>query len=85
MDRLQIIGGILSEVSAISNVDMLGAATRFDELGFDSLDCIVFTAALEDRFDVSICCGERIEMECISDAVDLVERLLAKSELRLAA
>lgn len=47
--------------------------TSFDQLGFDSLDCIDFTTAVEDTFDVHIHCGDRISFETLRDVARLVE------------
>jgi len=47
-------------------------AARFETIGFDSLECIEFTVAIEDVFGVEISCAERVTMEGVEDAVTLV-------------
>lgn len=63
----------------------VGSVDRFDEIGFDSLECIEFTTAIEDAFRIEISCAERVDMESIGDAVALVTAKTDQQRMPLAA
>lgn len=60
------------------------ARSTFEDLHFDSLDCIQFTVAVEDGFGVDIACVERISFTSLADVATLVDGRI-RAELPLAA
>jgi acyl carrier protein len=64
------------------------AASSLDDLALDSLECMVLTAEIEDRFDIVIGCGDRVSCESLADLAAIVDGKLghaAHPEFALAA
>ncbi len=66
---LEKIKLILSEQLSIDQEE-IEAATRFDELGADSLDVVELVMAMEEEFDITI---EDEQVEKISTIEDIVK------------
>ena len=50
-------------------------ANLFDDLGFDSLDCVEMIMTLENDFDVEIADEKAEEVQTVEDVVNLLDRL----------
>lgn len=63
------------QIACVTGIDAsnLRRDTRIDDLPLDSLQAIELVVALEDAFDISIGCAERITIETLGGYADLAE------------
>lgn len=66
------------------------ATSSLDDLALDSLECMVLTAEIEDRFGIEISCADRVNCESLADLARVVDHCLSiqdrmRVELPLAA
>ncbi|KAH6761520.1 acyl carrier protein 4 [Perilla frutescens var. hirtella] len=52
--------------------------TTFSDLGADSLDTVEIVMGLEEKFDITVQEDNQDNINCIQDAADLIEQLVAK-------
>lgn len=73
MDRIAVASFISTSISEITGWSIpMSESDRLDDLPLDSLQCIELTAAVEDRFGISISCSQRVSIETLGDFADLV-------------
>lgn len=79
MNRETITEIVLDEARELAGPkDKIVADADFrDDLGFDSLDDVVFLLALEDRFDIEVHDEVAVTWVKLSDAIDWLEGTLA--------
>ena len=51
------------------------------DLGFDSLELVEFTMAIEERFDISVPDETASEIKTVRQAIDVIEDALAKQKV----
>lgn len=84
MNRTAIVAFVASEIQAISGHRLpIDAHTVLGDLPLDSLQCIELTAAIEDEYDMTITCAERVAAVTVGDMADLVTG--ARDEMLMAA
>ena len=84
MNRNAIVSFIASEIATISGIHVsTDERTLLQDMPLDSLQCIELTAAIEDEYDVTITCAERVSMITVADLADLVTGL--RQDMLLAA
>lgn len=52
--------------------------SSLEDLQFDSLDCIDFVVAVEDRFDIMTGVADRVEMVTLADVARVVDLRVAE-------
>lgn len=67
---------VIAETQKIS-VDLIGRASTFEELKFDSLDGINILFALENEFDINIPDEAARQIKSIPEMVAGIEKLIA--------
>jgi len=73
--RSAAVSFIAAQISEISGFSVpMSATSRLDDLPLDSLQCLELTAAIEDEYDISISCSDRVDVVTIGDFADLVVR-----------
>jgi len=55
------------------DIDTIGAETRFDQIGFDSLSILDFMYEVEDRFGAFPEMAELVNMQKVSDLIDYLK------------
>jgi acyl carrier protein len=76
-DTAARVRSLISEYAGIS-IQQLADEARFDDIGFDSLDRLELTMALEEEFSIEVA-DDKIELvNTIGEAVGLVERELSQ-------
>ena len=55
------------------DIDAIGADTRFDQIGFDSLSILDFMYEVENRFGAFPEMEELVKMEKVSDLIEYLE------------
>lgn len=73
MDELQKIMAILSQQVNLEEY-LIKPATKFDDLGMDSLLLMEFMIAVEEEFDIDIEDWEISTMQNVGDVADLVSQ-----------
>lgn len=70
----QIKALLIHFVADVKLVDGTTEETKFEDLGFDSLDHVELVMDLEDEFDIQISDEEAEKWKTIKDIVDLLEK-----------
>ncbi len=60
------------------NADQVNRSTAFDQLGADSLDIVELVMELEEEFEISIPEDQAEKIKTVGEAVEHIEKELAK-------
>lgn len=71
---------IISEQMCISESEIIGEASLFDDFGMDSLDSIELVMSLEEDFGIDIPDEDIEGIETVSDIVKYIEKRKEKTQ-----
>lgn len=74
MIRAEIQKGVYECIGKLALVDVVQSNDKnlFDDLGFDSLDCVELIMDLEDKFDIEIRDDEAEKCQTVNDVINVV-------------
>lgn len=71
---------IISEQIGISESEIIGEASLFDDFGMDSLDSIELVMSLEEEFGIDIPDEDIESIETVSDIIKYIEKRKEKNQ-----
>lgn len=77
-DIVERVKKIIIEQLDVAAEDVVPTASFVDDLGADSLDQVELIMAMEEEFNVSISDEDAEKIATVQDAVDYIQKALAK-------
>jgi acyl carrier protein len=77
-DIIERVKKIIVEQLDVAEADVVPTASFVDDLGADSLDQVELIMAMEEEFNVSISDEDAEKIATVQDAIDFVQKALAK-------
>jgi acyl carrier protein len=77
-DIVERVKKIIIEQLDVAAEDVVPAASFVDDLGADSLDQVELIMAMEEEFNVSISDEDAEKIATVQDAIDYIQKALAK-------